>query len=254
MNVSDAAPHPFPELPPAESCGWKKLGFLIALAFAAHLAFIFLLGAKKTAPPRTVANVPVFHLADSSGELVRLTDPTLFALPHAEDAARAGLRRPSDAGRLANPFRFNEAPVLLPIDPANLGTMFAAFMQTNRFAGTPPSFKPEPQLPPATTPVESALPQNSAWRLAGGLAARKPVHAMAPPILAWNDVLSPTKVQLLVDKDGNVLSAVLLETGGDDEADQSALTLARTLRFVPAARPVFGEMIFNWHTVPAPSP
>jgi TonB family protein len=252
MNAGDAAPHSFPELPPAQSWGWKKLSLVIALAFAAHLAFVFLLGAKKMPPPRAVANVPVFHLANNAGELARFTDPTLFALPHAEDAARAV--RPPPAGLLANPFHFTEAPALLPLNPANLGGTFAAFMQTNRFAVRPPSFKPEPQLAAPATAVESALPQNSVWRLAGNLAARKLRHAVAPPVQAWNDVLPPSRVQLLVDPVGNVLSAVLLDSSGDEAADLTALTLARTLQFVPAARPVFGEMIFNWHTVPAATP
>jgi len=61
-------------------------------------------------------------------------------------------------------------------------------------------------------------------------------------------------VQLLVAADGQVLSAVLLATSGDDAADQTALMLARTLRFRPAAQAMFGEIIFNWHAVPAATP
>jgi len=47
---------------------------------------------------------------------------------------------------------------------------------------------------------------------------------------------------------------VLLETSGYDAADQQALELARTLQFVPADKLMFGEIIFNWHTVPLNAP
>ena len=252
MNAGDAAPHSFPELPPAASWGWKKLGLVIALAFAAHLAFVFLLGAKKTAPPRAVANVPVFHLADNAGELARLTDPTLFALPHAGDFAPGAWAHPPVVTPPA--FAYDEPPSFLPLDAANLGTAFGAFMRTNRFAGTPPSFKPTALPVPPTMTIESALPQNSSWRLAGHLAGRKPRHDLTVPTLAGNDVLTASRVQLLVDVGGHVLSAVLLETSGDPDADQTALALARTLEFVPSAQAMFGEIIFNWHTVPANTP
>ena len=252
MNARDAAPHSFPELPPAASWGWKKLCLVIALAFAAHLAFVFLLGAKKTAVPRAVANVPVFHLADRSGELARLTDPTLFALPHAGDFAPGAWARPPAVAPPA--FGYDEPPSFLPLDAAGLGGAFSAFMRTNRFAEQPLDFKPAPQLPAPAATVESALPQNSSWRLAGKIAGRKILDSFSAPIVTWNDVPSPSRVQLLVDRDGHVLSAVLLETSGDNDADQTALVLARTLRFVPADQAVFGEIIFNWHTVPANAP
>jgi hypothetical protein len=77
--------------------------------------------------------------------------------------------------------------------------------------------------------------------------------------VAWNDVPAPSRVQLLVDKDGFVASAVLVESGDYaadhcPPADQTALELARTLRFMPAEKLMFGEIIFNWRTVPANAP
>jgi hypothetical protein len=70
-------------------------------------------------------------------------------------------------------------------------------------------------------------------------------------------VIAPSKVQLLVNESGNVVSAVLLApdsgfTAADqyDQADQRALELARTARFAPSSRLTVGRMIFNWHTVP----
>jgi hypothetical protein len=168
MNAEPAAPHSFPELPPAESWGWKKICLVILLAFAAHLAVVFLLGEKKMPPPRAVAGVPVFHLADPAGELARLTDPTLFALPHAADFTPGVWARPPAVTPPAS--GYDAPPAFLPINPADLGVAFSAFMRTNRFAGPPTSFKPEPQLSAPAAAIESALPQSSSWRLAGILA------------------------------------------------------------------------------------
>jgi hypothetical protein len=73
----------------------------------------------------------------------------------------------------------------------------------------------------------------------------------------YADVIAPSKVQVLVDAAGNVVSAVLLPsengfTAADhyDAADQRALELARALRFTPSARLTFGRITFNWQTVP----
>lgn len=252
MNAGPTAPPSFPDQPPAASWGWRKTGLVLALAFAAHLAFVFLLGAKKTVPPRAVANVPVFQLAGPAGELARLTDPTLFALPHAQDFNPGAWAQPP---AVTPPALAYDAPAaFLRLDPANLGAAFTAFMRTNRFAGPPPSFKPAPRPAAPAATIESALPRTSSWRLAGDIAGWTVLHGITAPTLAGNDVLAPSRLQLLVDQGGHVLSAVLLDTSGDDAADQQALTLARALEFVPATQPLLGEIIFNWHTVPAPTP
>jgi TonB family protein len=140
------------------------------------------------------------------------------------------------------------------MNTASLGATFTAFMQTNFFAAAQLDFKPEPQLTPPQTSVPTVLPQNSTWQLVGEIAGRKILSAISAPALAVNDVIAPSRVQLLVDKNGDVVSVVLLETSGYDPADQTALALARTLRFVPAEKTMFGEILFNWQTVPASAP
>ena len=67
-------------------------------------------------------------------------------------------------------------------------------------------------------------------------------------------MIAPSKVQALVNTDGNVASAVLLESSSLADADQRALQLVRNLRFAPASRLMFGEIIFTWHTVPTNAP
>ncbi len=70
-------------------------------------------------------------------------------------------------------------------------------------------------------------------------------------------MIAPSKVQVLVDTAGNVVSTVLLPPDSGfaaadqyDQADQRALELARALRFTPSPRLTVGRLIFNWHTVP----
>ena len=62
------------------------------------------------------------------------------------------------------------------------------------------------------------------------------------PSLPFNDVIAPSRVQVLVDPPGNVVSAVLLPSnnplealGRAEIADTNALAIARSLRFAPAA-------------------
>lgn len=250
MNA-DAA-EPGPQLP-AESWSREKILLLMLLAFAAHLGFIFLFGAKKNPAPRVARNIPEFHLATGAGELARLADPTLFAVPHTEDFP-AGIF-PEAADVITAPeFRRTEPPQFLADDGKSLGAAFGAFMRTNRIETAPVNFKPEPQFTPPVINLEPTLPQNSPWSLAGGLAGRRVLNELSAPALAANDVLEPSRVQLFVSPDGDVLSIVLLKSSGLDAADQSALKLAQTLRFAPANAAAFGEIIFNWRTVPVAAP
>jgi hypothetical protein len=251
MNPA-AAPHSFPEMPPAERWSWKRTGFIIVFALAAQLAFIFLLGTKKTVAPLAVTNVPVFRLADNSSALVRLTDPTLFALPHVEDFVPAAWSQPPTNAAPVFSWVALEPARYLALAPASLGAAFNVFMQTNHFSPLVLGFKPDAQLAMPQAAVESLLPQNSTWRLAGDLAGRRVLNTntFAVPPINVNDVIAPSRVQLLVDKDGNIASAVLLESSAYAPADQEALALAQRLQFARSDKLMFGEIIFNWHTVP----
>src|SRR5689334_18215305 len=94
-------------LPPETGWSWKKICCLIVLAFAAHLVFIFIFGAKKNPSRRELGKVPQFQLAHAS-VLIALEDPTLFALPHVEDFAPATWRRTPPIAPPA--FRWTEPP------------------------------------------------------------------------------------------------------------------------------------------------
>lgn len=251
MNASVAEPPP----PAGQSWSRRRWIFLVAVIFAAQIALLFVFGEKKFPPVRTVAKVPQLRLADPANELVALNDPTLFALPHANDFASAVWQQP-----LTNPppaFGYTEPPQFLLLAADQLGVAFRDFMQTNPFVARPLDFKTEPPTASPVMPVATALPQNSTLQIFGELAHRRLLHSPVLPSLAWNDVIAASKVRVVVDADGNVASAILLpsdnllEAAGRAEiGDTNALALARTLRFTPAERLAFGELIFNWHTVP----
>jgi len=253
------APANLPAIGPAQPNGegWSRtrLLTLIALVFAAHIAFIFAFGEKQEIVPRAVINVPTLKLADDSDELLALNDPALFALPNPKDFASAVWLKMPDVKQPS--FRWTETPHWLPLSAEGLGAAFSQFMQTNYFAGYQLNFKPQPKLSEPILPIEPALAQNSTLQIAGELAQRRLLNEINPPSLPYNDVIAPSVVQVLVDAAGDVVSAVLLPSENSleaashyDAADQRALELARAARFALSPRLTFGKLIFNWHTVP----
>jgi TonB family protein len=229
--------------------GWsqKKWLTLVAVIFAAHVAIIFALGERKPVSPRAISNVPSLKIAGDSDELIALTDPTLFALPHLEGfAGPAWLEPPRVQFHRQD---WTEQPRWLPLSGETLGATFQQFMQTNLFAGRALDFKPEAKLsePPAVKPE---LAQNSTMQVEGEFAQRRLINQVNLPSLQYNDVVSASHVQVLVDAAGDVASTVLLESSGYKDADDKALELARTARFTPSSQLTLENLIFNWRTVP----
>jgi hypothetical protein len=260
--MNDAAANtPAPERagpkPDGESWSQKKWLVVVAIIFAAHVAIIFALGEKKQVVPRAVTNVPRLKLADNSGEMLALDDPTLFALPHLEGFAGPALR---DQPRvLFHRLDWTEDPRWLSLSAENLGATFSRFMQTNYFGGYTNDFKPPPKLS-APPPVETVFAQNSTLQIVGGLAHRRLLDKINLPSLQYNDVIAPSVVQALVDATGNVVSAVLLPSENSMEVagrtaigDTTALQIALKLRFAPSSQRTLGRLIFNWRTVPLPA-
>jgi hypothetical protein len=248
MNAAAVGSHP---------ATWTRSRWLMicALVFAAHLGFIFAFGERKPIAPRAVTNVLTLQLADDTGELLALNDPTLFALPNPKDSASSVWRKMPDVPLPS--FRYRESPRWLPLAAENLGAAFSQFMQTNYFARYPLEFKPPPKLSAPALLVQSALAQISTLQIEGELAPRRLLNEINLPSLPYNDVIALSRVQVLVDTAGNVISTVLLPSensleaaGRYDAADQRALVLARTVRFAPSTHLTFGRLIFNWHTVP----
>ena len=231
---------------------------LIALIYAAHVILLFTFGARKQIVPRPVTHVPTLRLTEGAGDWLALNDPTLFVLPHQKDFAAAirtqtpVLKQPS--------FRWIEPDGELPSPGEELGTVFNEFMRTNRFPELELQLKPPLKLSAPGLPIEPVLAQTSTLVIQGDIARRPLLNQINLPSLPYNDVIVPSKVQVVVDAPGNVVSTVLLPSdnpveaaGHFDDADRQALELARTARFAPAPHLTIGRLIFNWHTVPVTS-
>jgi hypothetical protein len=252
-----------PEAPPRREPpgkGWplNRWLILIALVCAAHVGLLVMFGARKQIVPRPVTEAPTLKLAGGSDGLLALNDPTLFALPHSGDFVTAMwsqapvVRRPS--------FRWTEAPRWLPLSADGLMTVFDRFMQTNLVTSLPLQLKPPVKLSTPSQPIGPALAQVSTMRVEGDLTQRRLLTLISLPSWPYADVIAPSRVQLLVDEAGNVVSAVLLPSNNNlealshyDAADQRALEFARAARFAPAPLLTIGQLIFTWHTVPLPA-
>lgn len=233
--------------PPGEGWTRNRFIFFVAFAFALHVALIVMFGTKNQIVPRAAANVPHLQLADRANQFIALTDPTLFARANAHDFVTKFWQRPPVV-RQPN-FSWTEDPRYLPPVPDNFGAVFCEFMETNPAPETPPDFKPAPSLSVPVSPLAETMPQATTMQISGELAPRL-LNQIELPSIPVNNVIPPSVVQALVDTTGLVASTVLLESSTSTDADQLALQLARGLRFAPAPKLMFGDITFNWHTVP----
>ena len=258
---------------PTERSTWPRLSWWLAVlgVLVIQFGFIFALGSrseKATRPklpapglqiwtPRQAANgQPVSSFA----ELLPLRDPTLFILPHREGfSGQAWLQTPPLP---VSPYTWTEPENWLGLRAEKLGGVFHEFMQANDFATHRFEIFPEPAPSEPNVPPPVPLVSHSSLAVKGGLAGRAISSQPTVPSMPGTDLLLNSSVQVLVDANGNVLSAVLFPPGsGSSDADQTALDLAKSVRFKPlkpgngGASPqvTVGTIVFVWQTVPAPN-
>ena len=237
--MSETAPLPEPNRRP------QRLVFFAAFFFTVQLGALFLLGTKNEIIPRAVANVPHLALVAAGNQLIALGDPTLFVRPHAQDfSAKIWLGIPTNR---QPDFRWQEPPRWLALNAESLAVNLADLSAVDP-AEALLDFNTSPELELPSVAVEKFFPVESSVRFAGGLARRKLLAPVIAPVLAVNEVVEASRVQVLVGTDGAVISSVLLASSGLAEADQTALQLARAAEFAPADGLMFGEIVFQWHT------
>ena len=242
---------------PANTGGWsrKKLFFLFLVAVGVHLGCVLIFGTKHPPALRAVPVVPQLQVAPNHREIAALTDPTLFVLPHEGlDGVPAAWRQPPQPDEPSFHWAESEPPPFLKPVAEDFGASFAAFLKTNQVARGSLDFKPAPVVSTPEVTFEPILPRQSVLKINGDLASRPTLSLPMVPAIPCNDVIRPTRVQAVVDADGNVVSSVLLESSEFTDADRKALELARQIRFAPATQTVIGELIFTWHTVPVTPP
>jgi hypothetical protein len=244
---------------PLEPRGWtaRRWRTAIILVVLAHVALVFIFGTRQGAPGRLASRVPVLQLAPANNLVIQLNDPSLFALPHPNDFASA--HWPALVTNPPPTFHWQEPPGWLPLSRQFVLKTFSQFMATNPDGDWTLNFQPNPEFSQPESPPIPPLPSASTLRLRGELARLAWLNPSPLPDWPTAGLIAPSKVQVVVDTAGRVLSAVLLppdygldQAVRDDAADQRALQMARSARFSPAPQLLVGQMIFNWHAVPLP--
>ena len=239
-----------------EPRGWSVGRWWVAIGcvFVVQVALFQFAQNRPPIMPRNAAVGPVIHMSGpQTSEWVLLEDPTLFALPHAQDFSGAAWLR--FAPLEFHPSDWSEPARLFALPVAELGAGFINFIQTNAAPSFPTILVPEPKMTMPAATVSSPLMVPSRLQVEGDLAKRRLVSRFTLPAWTHSDLLTNSAVQVLVDARGNTVSAVLLPPGsGAREADQQALDLARSARFepVPGAPTglTVGRMVFLWETLP----
>jgi TonB family protein len=250
---------------PAEPAPWPRRRWVgtLALIFVVQLGLIFGLSEHHPMRPRLPRPAPVFQLvATPPPELVNLTDPTLFALPHRQGfAGLAWLKVPPLEFRA---FDFSQPTNWLVLDGSRLGATFSQFTETNLLTTLPSPSLPEEDLRPPYFTGLSNPRTSSTWRVEGELARRRILSTLQLTNWASADLLTNTVVQVVVNRGGRLVSVpLLLASSTSKEADDYALELARSLRFEPSNSSqagsglssdglTWGQIIFEWNTIPIP--
>jgi TonB family protein len=246
---------------PTETQTWSRQRWwsAIALVLAIQTLLVFLLENRSPAVPRKAAAVPMIRLQESvSLEPLAVSDPTLFVLPHREGfSGEAWLNKiPSFP---YHPADWNPPLRWLALSADTLGANFKEFITAN---ASPPfqtlaTIEPARNIPNLfpmdTTPAQSTL------RIEGDFAKRRMLST--PKLQAWPnaELLTNSVVQLLVDAQGRTISAVLLHKSGSNEADASAMEIAKAAQFEPVKSggsiPTTTDvrLTFEWQTLPIPA-
>jgi hypothetical protein len=267
-----------PSGPPVKKWTWTRWFALVAVVLAIHVGFIIVFGARKLPVPVPVKNAPSLMLAGGAADgWISLNDATLFSLPNENGfAGQMWITLPHAA-----PFQktdWTEKPRWLAetdsLSRAEMVAPFYQFTKTNQFVNLHFEYNLPPQLMVPMLPSESPFASGSSLQIEGDIAKRGLLNVLNLPTLPSGDVIPPSRVQVLVDAAGHVVSAVLLppenfvETSPLDKdsvslANARALDLARVAQFAPLTpgaerlqsnptlpRLGLGVLIFNWQTTP----
>jgi hypothetical protein len=245
------------------SKGSSRHWWLFALlVLAGQLGAIYWLSDKSPPSVRRPAAAPVITMVHSN-ELFTLHDPTIFALPHARSfSGRAWQSLPALP---YHPFEWTAELEWMPLPANELGEGLAKFLQSNRTETLRALEVPDPVLIEPELPDQPVFPQKSSVRVDGALRNRRLLTPLEPSAWPHKDLLTNAIVDLIVGLDGLPVSCELRPPGsGSAQADQQALSLARSARFesfvtkgprrntnsAPVMTLMRGSLVFSWRTLP----
>lgn len=230
--------------------------------FLTHAAAVFWLGQRLQPPTVPEQPKPLIYLASDDEAARRITelsavDPTLFAWPSEKGfSGDAWLKnKPSDM-TLSNGAA---QPNWLPVNTNELGGILIAHARTNRISTEPLLDGLRGGTPFELRIAAAPLVSRSTLTVEGGIKERPFTMPIPLPSATNVDLLTNTVVEIAVNGDGVVESAMLAAECGSKAADETAINAARQLAFAPlplkraareAAVPQRGRVVFTWHIVP----
>ena len=241
----------------------------MSAAFVLQLVLLGIFGERRLLRPPPQANRPAIFLdthpsaTEQIANLPLLSDPAALALPNPHGFSRGGwLEFVHPEFRLAE---WSESPQWLTLDSAELGVSFQRFVDTNVMPALRIADKPLPRMRRPSAPVvgNARARAQSELQVQGELAEWALVSRLDLPSWSHTDVLMNTVVESVVDSRGQAIATTLLVSCGLADADQFAITNARSAQFLPpasfqirrdlrlhASTIVVGKLIFKWHTLP----
>lgn len=242
----------------------RWLGMII-LIMLGQVGLIFWLARHQPAPVRPEITGSTVFLGDNDiMDKFGLSNPAQFVLPN-QNGFSGGAWLQTMALAYDSP-QWTEPPRPLALAVDKLGSGLVDFAQTNLTYTFELTTAPEPQLDPIV-PLPP-LPTESWLSVEGELAGRLLLSKFKIESWPAAEILSNSVVQVGVNREGAVFSAVLLGGAKDSKegkaADASALNLAGSARFQPLPRGDFdhpdgadkalqwGRLVFHWHTIAPP--
>ena len=237
----------------------------IGLVFSTQLGLIFWLGRPQGPPPPAPTRdlAPSLQLAGpGASEVLALSDPTLFALPHNEGfSGEAWLSIPPSTFQS---YEWSEPDQSLNLVPDDLAVIFKEFAATNQPLGLSVLMRPDLRLKQPRVVEGDPFATRSVLELTGGLETRRLLSPVSLPsgfpASLGTEILTNSVVQVLVGNDGLLASApVLMIHSGSEAADEYALREARNARFAavdvpdpanPLAGLTWGQLVFQWRALP----
>tara|TARA_B100000959_G_C14836877_1_gene564299 strand:+ start:255 stop:992 length:738 start_codon:yes stop_codon:yes gene_type:complete len=222
----------------------------VLVVFIFQVGFIWLVS-KKEQNARSFPTLELIHLEDSDvlSHMV-LEDPLSLARLSPRGFSGLWLNPITNEHRLA---RWTMPDIFLPKETNLFEELIAEVLPKGTHPGIRAFDRPEPELTDVVVPSPRVV-DKSRLEVEGLLHSRLMAKS-AVLRSSWQvgGFLKPSRVQIMVDHEGKVLSGVLLESSGHHLTDQAAMDFAlKKIIFEKSANNPLetGNLMFHWHVDP----